>query len=106
MYLKRKDILNALQSAIIDHGQSTEKIDVLEEDNRVYTKKIPVDIMLDDDGNIIKFASISSYDKEFSDVSVNDIRINIQKYNGDFLNLFAESLSDRVLNDILGNFIN
>jgi len=97
--MNRENILNEIYSLILENGVSTEKIDVLEEDNRVYTKKIPVDITLD--GNKIKFVSVSGYNEDLSDTSYNDLRINILNYSGGFLNLFGTSVSDEVLYNIL-----
>ena len=97
--MDRENILNEIYSLILENGVSSEKIDVLEEDSRVYTKKIPVDIILD--GNKIKFVSVSGYNEDLSDTSHNDLRINILNYSGGFLNLFGTSVSDEVLFDIL-----
>jgi hypothetical protein len=102
--MDRENILNEIYSLILENGVFTEKIDVLEEDNRVYTKKIPVDIMLD--GNKIKFVSVSGYNEDLSDTSYNDLRINILNYSGGFLNLFCASVSDEVLYNILTSLKN
>ena len=97
--MDRENILNGIYSLVLKNGVFTEKIDVLEEDNRVYTKKIPVDIMLD--GNKIKFLSVSGYNDDLSDTSYNDLRINVLNYSGGFLNLFGTSVSNEVLSNIL-----
>ena len=99
---ERELILNEIYSYILKHGIFTSKQDVLDPDNKVYTKKVPVDITIDK--VVIKFVSVSGYNKDLMDTSKNDIRINIKNYNNDYLNLFNTSVSDNTLMAIL-NYI-
>lgn len=98
--MKERDlVLSEIYSRILKNGVFTEKQDVLDPDNRVYIKKIPVGITIDK--VTIKFVSVSGYNENLSDTSKNDVRINIKNYNNDFLNLFNTSVSDDTLNKIL-----
>lgn len=97
--MKREFILDEIYSCVLNNGELTEKQDILDSDNKVYTKKIPVDIILDK--VIIKFISVSGYTKDLSDTSKADVRINIKNYNNDYLNLFNESVDDNILFKIL-----
>ena len=98
--MKERDlVLSEIYSRILKNGVFTEKQDVLDPDNRVYTKKIPVEITIDK--VTIKFVSVSGYNKNLSDTSKNDVRINFKNYHNDFLNLFNTSVSDDTLNKIL-----
>ena len=98
--MDRENILNEIYSLVLENGISTEKIDVLEEDNRVYTKKIPVDGITIYKGKT-KFVSVSGYKKDLSDTSYNDLRINMQDYNGNFLNAYADLFTTDDLENIL-----
>lgn len=97
--MKREFILDEIYSCVLKNGELTEKQDILDSDNKVYTKKIPVDIIIDK--VIIKFISVSGYTKDLSDTSKADVRINIKNYNNDYLNLFNESVDDNILFKIL-----
>lgn len=98
--MNRENILNEIYSLVLENGVSTEKIDVLEEDNRVYTKKIPVDDIILYNGKV-KFVSVSGYNEDLSDTSCNDLRINMQDYNGNFLNLYTDLFTIECLESIL-----
>lgn len=97
--MDRSGILDGIYSHILEHGELTEKQDILDSDNKVYTKKIPVDIIIDK--VVIKFVSVSGYEKDLSDTSDTDVRVNIKNYNNDYLNLFSTSISDKTLEKIL-----
>ena len=84
---------------IMKKGELSSKQDILDDDNKVYTKKLPVDVKIEN--AVIKIVSVSGYEPDLSDTSVNDIRICINNYRNDYLNLFVVSASDLTLGTIL-----
>lgn len=96
---ERDKILNEIYTYLMEKGEKTSKQDVLDSDSKVYTKKIPVDINVDKVK--IKFISVTGYSENLSDTSKSDIRICINNYNKDFLNLFVVSVGDDTLKKIL-----
>ena len=102
METKRNKILDEIFDYLLKNGELTSKQSVIDTDNRVYTKKVPVDIEIDKVK--IKMVSVTGYEADLSDASKTDIRICINNSNKDYLNLFVASISDDTLNKILKYF--
>jgi hypothetical protein len=102
MKTKRDLMLDEIFNYLMKNGELTSKQDVLDSDNKVYTKKIPVDINVDKVN--IKMISVTGYEPNLSDASKNDIRVCVNNYNKDFLNLFVVSVGDDTLTKILKYF--
>ena len=102
MKTKRDLVLDEIFDYLIKNGELTSKQSVINTDDKVYTKKVPVDIEVDKVK--IKMISVNGYESDLSDASKTDIRVCANNYNKDFLNLFVVSVSDDTLNKILQYF--
>ena len=98
METKRDLILDEIFDYLMKNGELTSKQSVINTDEKVYTKKVPVDIEIDKVK--IKMVSVTGYESDLSDASKIDIRVCINNCNKDFLNLFVTSVGDDTLDKI------
>lgn len=92
-------MMEEIYDFIMENGELSSKQDILDEDNNVYTKKIPVDIRINNAQ--IRMISVSGYESDLSDTSATDVRLCVNNYRNDYLNLFVVSASDLTLGTIL-----
>lgn len=99
--MKKAEILENIFNTLMEKGTVSEKGDVLGEDpieDKVYTKRIKVDTYLSD--MRIMYVSVTSDEKDFSDVSVTDMRVNIKNVYEKWLNLFAHQTGEEILTKV------
>ena len=96
---------NKLFEYIIQNGEMSEKksvIDFFSKKDKVYTKKIavPGDKVVVN-GCKVKYLSITSNSGKFDDVSMHDIRVNLKNPFGMWVNVYASSLPDYQVEEIV-----
>lgn len=95
---ERELLIKKLYNYVISKGKKTSKPDILNSDDKVYTKKVSVDLKVE--GANVKYISVTGYNADMKDTNSNDLRINIQNFNKRFHNLFVSSISDNLLKKI------
>ena len=66
----------------------------------VYTKKIVLTLPYKISGCIVKSISITSQNKDFSDVGPSDVRINLTNMFDKWVNIYASNLSKETLGNL------
>ena len=69
----------------------------------VYTKKVVVKLPFKISSCSVKSISITSQNKDFTDVSPNDLRVNFTNVFDKWVNVYASSLSSETIENILKN---
>lgn len=67
----------------------------------VYTKKVVVKLPFRVNGCVVKSISITSQNKDFTDVSKSDLRVNLTNMFNKWVNVFASNLSNDALSTIV-----
>ena len=100
--MNKKESIEKIFHYLMENGTVSERGDIFAFDpmnKKVYTKKLKIGKNI---GEIeIVYVTITSDDKNFSDVSINNMRINTKNVYDTWLNLFANEADDLILNKIL-----
>ena len=104
--MKRYELIRFIFDAILNKGEAYSKADAISSDctrdglvNRVYIKKLKIDIK--SCGSYVDNAAITCTKEDFSDASDADVRIEFGEETPSRIILWANELSDKVLNDIV-----
>ena len=98
----KRDIFNRLMASTL----VTSKPDIMGDnpiEDKVYTKKISTAIDYND-GTCLESISITSNDDKFSDVSLNNVRLNFTNRGNKWVNIFLNQATDAMVCDVVGNF--
>ena len=98
----KRDIFNRLMASTL----VTSKPDIMGDDpieDKVYTKKIAMDIDYND-GTCLESISITSDDEKFSDVSLNNVRLNFTNRGNKWVNIFLNQATDAMVCDMANKF--
>lgn len=98
-------MIKKLFDYVMQNGKVSEKksvIDFFSKKDKVYTKKveIPGDRIIVNNCKV-KCISITSNSGNFDDVSLNDVRVNMKNPFGMWVNVYASSLPDFQVNEIV-----
>jgi hypothetical protein len=99
--MKKKEILENIFNTLMEKGTVSEKADILGDEpmeDKVYTKRIKVDKQF---GHVkVVYVTVTSDDKEFSDATVANMRLNTKNVYNSWVNFFAEQADDSILSKI------
>ena len=99
--MNKKEILEKIFNVLMERGAISEKSDILGVDpmeDKVYTKRIKVDKSI---GHVkVVYITITSDDKDFSDASVTNMRVNTKNVYDSWVNFFATQADETVLSKV------
>lgn len=109
--MKRANLIKCIFDYLVDKVEATNKESILNTttrenfENRIYTKKLALGLPYDQfqgDGiwtsSCIKYVSVSSQDSE--SYSISDLRFSIVNAHGDWCNLFAGEVEDKLIETV------
>ncbi len=95
----KENIIEDLFEIVKNKGELSEKQNILDSDSKVYTKKINLNLKMED-GLTVKVVALSGFKKDLSDATVRDLRICTTERNGEWCNSYANQLDENFLTKI------
>lgn len=96
---KKNRIITALFNLVSKKGRMTEKMNNLDQDARIYTKKIKLDYDMGE-GVTGRYLSLSCDNKEFKGTQTGDLRLATVNRDKKWVSLFINNFSIKDLNKL------
>ena len=90
--LTKDEVLQELWTMLQDKGKVTGKQSILNEDDKVWTKKLTIDLDDESEGSYYSVLSVTATSEDFSDALQSDMRVAVVNYQEQYCNNFAKEL--------------